>query len=538
MPERYAVLPDSYRPAKSDARRLRNVDPDAHVEVTLDLRKPELPSADQRGPTLSFEEFQKKYGSSPEDAQKVAEVLKRFGIKVEEVSLGSFSMRVSGTAGAMESAFAPGLGIYHSANGEYRGREGDIKIPIELAGIIKGVHGFDERSVAHRAAAAGGNLATAPQLSPLGPADLEARYQFPPGDGAGQTIAIAEFGGCYFPDDLKQYCAKFNRPVPNVQVQGVGVTPLTPQQVAQLSPSQQQTVLDESGEVMMDVQVIAGLCPKASIVMYFADFTQKGWVDLMNQVISGKPAKVVTLSVSWGNAEDSPDWSKSARSAVNDRMNAASMLGITVCVSSGDDGSGDAVGDKHAHVDFPGSSPFVLSVGGTMLTATSAGPAESTWWVSPGQRNNKGGGSSGGGVSTVFQRPTWQNVHVASVNPGSIDGRVVPDVAALAGPPLYDLIFQGQDSPNGGTSASAPLWASLIARMNAQLPAAKQQRFLTVLLYQTGANGQPRGTACRDITVGQNVSHPLPGVGYQAGAGFDAVTGWGVPDGASLLNVL
>ena len=111
---------------------------------------------------------------------------------------------------------------------------------------------------------------------------------------------------------------------------------------------------------------------------------------------------------------------------------------------------------------------------------------------------------------------------------------VVPDVAALAGPPLYDLIFQGQDAPNGGTSASAPLWAALIARMSDKV----KQRFLTVLLYENGTNGKPRGAACRDITEGQNISRPFPGVGYKSAVGFDAVTGWGVPNGTALMKVL
>jgi kumamolisin len=142
-------------------------------------------------------------------------------------------------------------------------------------------------------------------------------------------------------------------------------------------------------------------------------------------------------------------------------------------------------------------------------------------------------------VSIVFPRPAWQNVRVKSVNSPSIDGRVVPDVAALSGPPSYDLIFLGHDAPNGGTSASAPVWASLIARVNAKLPAAKQNRFLTPLLYTNGANGQPLGaSACNDITAGRNVSHPRPGVGYQAGPGYDAVTGWGAPNGQKLLASL
>lgn len=139
----------------------------------------------------------------------------------------------------------------------------------------------------------------------------------------------------------------------------------------------------------------------------------------------------------------------------------------------------------------------------------------------------------------MFPRPKWQNVQVRSVNTGGIDGRVLPDVAALAGPPLYDLIFLGRDFPNGGTSASTPLWAALVARINANIAASKKQRFLPPLLYQSGANGKPRGeVACHDITAGQNASYPEPGVGYQASTGFDAVTGWGVPDGAQLLKSL
>jgi kumamolisin len=142
-------------------------------------------------------------------------------------------------------------------------------------------------------------------------------------------------------------------------------------------------------------------------------------------------------------------------------------------------------------------------------------------------------------VSVFFARPDWQQVSVTSLNRDSIDGRVIPDVAALAGPPFYDLTLLGKDAPNGGTSASAPLWAALIARVDALLPTDKRQRFLTPLLYQKGSNAKPMGQpACQDVTVGQNASIPQPGKGYQAGQGFDAVTGWGVPDGAALLAEL
>ena len=145
----------------------------------------------------------------------------------------------------------------------------------------------------------------------------------------------------------------------------------------------------------------------------------------------------------------------------------------------------------------------------------------------------------GGGVSTVFDRPAWQAVHVPSLNPGAKDGRVVPDITALSGAPFYDLIFMGQDAPNGGTSASAPLWAALIARVSAKLPAAKQRRALTRLLYTATPGGPTVGAAsCRFVTSGNNTSNPQPGRGYVAAANFSAVAGWGTPDGQALLTAL
>lgn len=533
MTEQHVVLAGSTRHANSDARRLGDADPDAPVEVTISLRGPQLPDANQlpsRG--ISPEEFAKRYSARQEDADTVAAALRGYGLTVEDVSLVTRSMRVSGPASAMNAAFQANLGIYHSAEqGDFRGREGTLQLPAALDGIVTGVFGLDQRRVARRKA-----MMARAALAPLAPAELEAHYNFPPGDGSGQKIAIAEFGGGYFADDLAAFCAKHGLPEAAVTPVAVDAPALTLAQIKQLPPDQRQAALEESAEVMMDVQIVAGFCPGAQISVYFSTFDQRGWVDLLNQAIKDVP---VTLSVSWGLPEDHPGWSQAALTAINERLSAAATLGITVCVSSGDDGSGDQMPGHRAHVDFPSSSPFVLSVGGTMITGGPSSALEQAWWQPPGRRTRAGGGSTGGGVSVLFARPDWQDVKVQSLNPGSIDGRVMPDIAALAGPPFYDLTLLGQDSPNGGTSASAPLWASLIARINAALPAGNRQRFATPLLYQAGANGQPRGrSGCRDITLGQNASHPDPGVGYQCQAGYDAVTGWGTPDGGALLQAL
>jgi kumamolisin len=534
----HVVLPGSKRELEDSAVRVRDVDPKQKIVVTIVLSGPKLPGPDEYvGQRMTPAELTEKFGAKKADSDKVAKSLKKFGLKVDSVALETRSMCVSGTAAQMEAAFKPGMAIIRSArHGEFRGRKGSLQIPAELKGIVAGVFGLDQRCMAHRRARTAAHAGPGTAPSPLAPADLEKRYNFPPGDAAGQTIAIAEFGGGYFADDVTTYCAKFDRRVPDVQAIAVDAPAFTLQQVLALPPKPRTDALGASVEVMMDIEIIAGLCPKASILVYFSTFDQRGWVDLLNAVISANP---VALSISWGSAEDDPSWSDTAVAAINERLNALRLLGITTCVAAGDDGSGDDVDDGQAHVDFPSCSPFVLGVGGTMLKKSGSKLAEVVWWQSPGFRTQDGGGATGGGVSTVFPRPSWQKVQVSSVNSGSIDGRVSPDVAALAGPPLYDLIFVGKPQPNGGTSASAPLWAALIARINASLPQSKQQRFIAPLLYQNGGNGQPVGKgASRDITSGNNISHPDPGVGYSARTGFDAVSGWGVPDGVKLMNAL
>src|SRR5262249_421646 len=138
------------------------------------------------------------------------------------------------------------------------------------------------------------------------------------------------------------------------------------------------------------------------------------------------------VSISWGFAEDADIWTASAMKQVNQSLLEAAHLGITVCVASGDDGSSDAISDGHAHVDFPGSSPYVLSVGGTTIPSKTGNHPDIVWKEGDGLRSDNGG-STGGGVSAEFAKPTWQSgIDIPSVNPGSIVGRIVPDVAANA----------------------------------------------------------------------------------------------------------
>ncbi len=525
------------------ARRVRDLDPHTHVEVTLMLKAPPLPSTDKMpDKALRTDELAHRYGAAAHDIRKVEDVLRSFGLRVEGVGTSGRSMRVSGTAHAIDAAFKANLAIYHNADqGEFRGREGAVSVPAEISGLVHSVLGLDQRRMARRGAA---QPAAGHTTGPMRPADIEQRYHFPPGYAAEQNIGIAEFGipqhsgsviaPAYFPDDLVAFCTEQGRATPQVTSVSVNLAPLTMTQYHALPHAAAKQVLQETSEVMMDVEIVAALCPEANISVYYAGWDQKGWVDLLEQVTADRP---VVLSISYGLAEDSPHWAQAALQAINDALQIAALAGITICACSGDDGSNCAMPDSRAHVEFPGSSPFVLAVGGTMLHSNGS---EVVWWESPGLRLANGrGGATGGGVSALFDRPHWQTANLASLNRGSMAGRIVPDVAALAGAPYYELTLLGKSSPAGGTSAATPLWASLIARIDAALPAAKRQRFRAPLLYQNAAAGHPIGVVCcTDITSGNNASHPHPGKGYHAAVGYDAVTGWGVPNGKALLDAM
>jgi kumamolisin len=528
----------SHRKRSKGAKRVGDANPREKLELTLSLRGPKLPPADELadGP-LTSAEFRRKYCASVRDAQKVAKVLKGFGLKIESTTLETRSMRVSGTVADVEAAFHARLGIYESKRqGRYRDREDDYKVPPGLRGIITAILGLGTRRVAKKRLAASRREVA---LKPFGPADFERHYHFPHGDAAGQKIAIAEFVDEWFPDDVAAYCRKYKRPVPKITTVPMHMRLRNRKQIAKLRGGERSDAISDAKEVMMDTEIIAGLCPKAAISVYFAHDTQKGWVDMLDRVIKDRP---VVLSMSWGATEDGRDWAPAAICAINERLHVAAALGITICASAGDDGSSDEQDDGRAHCAFPASSPFVLAVGGTQMEHVEGQLIERVWHKKPGRRTpnrKRRSGATGGGVSTCFPRPKWQDVKVKSLNKGSIDGRVVPDVTALSGPPWYAMVLNGKWTTGGGTSASAPLWAALLARINALLPKGKRHRFLTPQLYKTSALGEPLGKhVCHDVIIGHNASIPHPGSGYAAGPDFDAASGWGTPIGTSLLLAL
>ena len=247
--------------------------------------------------------------------------------------------------------------------------------------------------------------------------------------------------------------------------------------------------------------------------------------DAISDAIHATPAPTV-VSISWGGSEDG--WAAADRTSMDDTIADAAVLGVTVTVAAGDNGSGDGATDGKPHCDFPASSPHALACGGTKLVGNLTAntiTSEVVW-----NETASSEGATGGGVSIEFPLPSWQaTVGVPDVSGGTTSGRGVPDVAGNADPTSgYQIVVDGQQTVVGGTSAVAPLWAGLIARLAQST--GKKFGLLQTLIYN-GVTADKPATGFNDITSGNNGA-------YSAGPGWDACTGLGSPDGQMLLAAL
>ncbi|MBV9531522.1 MAG: S8 family serine peptidase [Bradyrhizobium sp.] len=530
----HVVLAGSRRYHRAGTQVLGRADTHEWCDITIKLRRAEeLPEPVAGKAVVSRADFDHRYGADTNDLATVEDVLGKAGLTIEAKDGATRKIKAGGPVEAMENLFQLHLLRMQHGDHFYRGRVGDIHIPKALNGIVTGVFGLDARRMTrHRrgriAHAATQEVPPAANRPWFLPQELASIYQFPPGGGDGQTIGIIELGGQYIASDLAEFA----------QITELGVPPkVVIVEAEKLSP-QDRNDPSAIGECMLDVEVVAGVCPRSTLAVYFSNFTEKGWVDVLDAALHDGANKPSVLSISYGLAEGTNIWTGQAMRAINDTLKEAAALGVPVCIAAGDDGSDDQVGDGAAHVDFPSTSPFVLCVGGTALKKRNgSGFTETTWFDGDGLRAD-GGGSTGGGVSEVIARPTWQkNIAIVSVNPQAPAGRCVPDVAAdAAGSTGYFMVAQDNPQVSGGTSAAAPLWAALLARLMAN---GKTLGFFTPLLYQASAKtaGQPLGAAAlTDITEGGNATAAAGG--YRAAAGFDAVTGWGSPNGANLMKLL
>ncbi|KVZ17598.1 protease pro-enzyme activation domain-containing protein [Burkholderia stagnalis] len=509
----------------AESRCLGPCDPAERIHVTIMLRRQEegdldtllhqLATGDPNARPLSRDAFAQRFSAAPDDIRKTEDFARRHQLTVERVDPVESVVVLSGTIQQFETAFAVKLERFeHRSIGQYRGRSGAITLPDELGDAVTAVLGLDSRPQARPhfrlrppfRPARGGTAVT------FTPPQLAALYGFPAGDGAGQCIAIIELGGGYRAADIAQY------------FRGLGIaTPPTLVDV-NVGTGRNAPTGDPSGpdgEVALDIEIAGAIAPAATIAVYFAPNSDAGFIQAVNAAVNDTKHRPSVISISWGGPE--AIWQAQSAQAFNRVLQAAAAQGITVCAASGDSGSGDGLQDGAEHVDFPASSPYVLGCGGTHLDALPGQGirAEVVW-----NDDATGGGAGGGGVSTLFDLPAWQQGLAVTRADGStapLGKRGVPDVAGDASPLTgYEVAIAGTPAVLGGTSAVAPLWAALLARINAA--AGASAGWINPVLYRHPG-------ALRDITEGANGA-------YAAARGWDACTGLGSPNGTQLAAIL
>jgi hypothetical protein len=326
--------------------------------------------------------------------------------------------------------------------------------------------------------------------------------------GTGQVVGIVEFDG-YTDSDVKAY--EVQNGFPNVPLQNVYLNGYTGG-----NPNEESAA---------DIELVISMAPGISeAVVYGSTYYPAGVVDLLNEMANPSkgeplPYQITTSYYFWYDQN------------VYDVLSQLAVQGQALFVASGDYGSYNETTGKGAFP--PADHPLVTSVGGTELQTTGPG---GTWTSETTAYFSGGGYSPWAGTDPQFAFPAWQSGIDFTLSQGSTSARNAPDVAMVADNILvYD---SGNWQGFAGTSAAAPLWAGFMALVNEQAAVRGKSRvgFANPALYAIGKGGNCP-SCFHDITTGNNFNSTNPSR-YRAVGGYDLCSGWGSPNGKSLINAL
>jgi kumamolisin len=525
LPKQEAVTPTGM---KVNSRGPEQSDDKMTVSFSL---SPETSVNDQleaivaRGEVVPLDELSGKYGVGQQHLDPLLAWLKKEGFEIVHVAADRTSVFARATVSQIERSLAVDMvqvtrhGITSTA------ARNAPSLPAEISASVRAIGGLQPFRHAqkhlrritpkNRHAAAGsesGNAATgpAPNIANAPPYLVSEVLKAYNADGLGltgkgQTIAIL-IDTVPADADLQAFWAR----------NGIQATPA---QITKINVNNVNLPATE-GEETLDVQWSSGVAPGANIRVYASGSLQFHDLDrALDQILTDLAAfpGMRQLSISLGLGETFMQGGElKTQHAKYLRLAAA---GVNVFVSSGDAGSNP---DSSGHgsggplqAEYGASDPCVIGVGGTSLALAANGSV----------RMETGWADGGGGKSVHFKRPAWQKGK--GVSGGS--ARLVPDVSLAADPNEGALVvLNGAVQQIGGTSWSAPVWAGFCALINeARGKAGKPALpFLNPLIYPLIGS-----TSFRDITAGSNGA-------FDAGPGYDMVTGIGVPNMTALVKAL
>ncbi|MEI6655190.1 MAG: YDG domain-containing protein, partial [Verrucomicrobiota bacterium] len=506
-------LPAAQRVNLAIGLPLRN--PDKLKSLIADLYDPANPNYRHY---LTPAQFTERFGPSEADYQAVADFAQANGLTVTVTHPNRLILDVEGSIVDIEKTFHVTMRSYPHPREGRKFFAPDAEPSLDLAVPVLHISGLDNYSIPkpnHKIKPLGATAKATPNAgsAPGGAyAGNDFRAAYVPGTaltGTGQSVGLLQFDG-YYASDITAYKTQFglpNVPLINVAVDGGVSTPGT-----------------GNGEVCLDIEMVLAMSPGVSAIYVYMAPNPSPWVDLLNRMATDNLSK--QLSCSWGGGGTNP-----SAEAIFQQMATQGQSFF------------NATGDSDAFtgsITFPSDSPNITEVGGTTLTTSGAGGAfvsEKVWnW---GLQGTSYVGSSGGS-STYYAIPSWQQTTSMATNQGSTTKRNVPDVA-LTGDNVYVTYHNGTTATTGvfgGTSCAAPLWAGFTALVNQQ--AATNGRasvgFLNPALYAIGSGASYTSTF-HDTTTGNNFNSSSPSK-FSAVTGYDLCTGWGTPNGTSLINAL
>lgn len=472
-------------------------------ELLNQIYDPQSPSYHQ---FLSVEEFTERFGPSQEDYDAVIGFAEKNSLTVTGISPNRMVVDVEGRVVNIERAFHVNMSVYQHPTEDRvfysPDREPTMDVPVALWHI----RGLDNFSKPHPASLMRDTKAKSNKTTGSGPSgyfigsDMRAAYYGGTAlTGSGQSVGLVEFAG-YNVNDVTNYFSKVGQAL-NVPIVGVSTD----------GSSLNCTGKCDDTEQVLDIEAAISMAPGMSHVLVYVSDTSD--VSIFNKMATDNIAK--SLACSWG-------WSPADPNSDDPIFKEFAAQGQTLFVASGDSG---AYRTQSRYV-YPADDAYVISVGGTNLTTTSAGGPWKSETVWP---------DSGGGISpNRIAIPSYQKTTgvITTANKGSKVYRNAPDVAAEANTDNY-ICYNGTCAGGwGGTSFAAPRWAGYLALVNQQSVAHGHSTlgFINPTIYSIGL-GASYGNNFHDITSGNNGT-------YSTQKGYDLVTGWGSPNGAGLINSL
>ena len=531
----------------------------ASQQAALDqlLAQQQDPSSPNYHQWLTPEQYADQFGVSQADIDKIVAWLGRHGLAVKSVSRGRTAIVMGGAASQIESAFGVQIHRYQFGGESHFANATDPVIPAALQGLVLAVRGLHDFRLKPRVQHSAQPRYNVDGSHSLGPGDIATIYNIAPLHdagitGSGQKIAVAGQTDIYM-SDIEQFRSLFGLPSNDP---AVILVPGSPDPGIQDSSTE-----NDLQEADLDLELSGGIAWNASIlfVTSSANFGYGGAFESLYYAIDQNLAPVV--SISYGDCE--LDMGSAEALTLQSWAMQGNAQGQTIFAASGDDGAADCYGlgdplaiNNALSVDAPGSVPQVTSVGGTKFNEGGG-----SYWSSSNGSNQASALSyipetawndstedgmptaSGGGASALFPKPSWQT-GAGVPNDGARD---VPDVsiAASAYHDGYYIINDGSFVPIGGTSVGGPQFAGIAALLSQYLvdnglQSSPNLGNVNPTLYPLA----PVTGVFHDITTGNNIVNPCeglrdctsPSIGYEAGPGYDQVTGLGTPNVYNLVT--